>query len=179
MLIECLPLCLFHFGKSFSFCVFLLTHLWYLGNLSSGFPIWINGRSLGPLLFVSAQHPEEPLQCPGFRFLLTVLQFGGHSWQPHHQPLLHHHRHHLLWRGVFACLDRCTPSPLAPGLGSAPGATGTHLAIPTSTAHPKHCFVCPQTAPLYGLHAQGVKSPSQQAGEQTQSTSEKAFFFPW
>lgn len=34
-----LPLCLFYFGKSFSFCVFLSTHLWYLGNLSSGFAV--------------------------------------------------------------------------------------------------------------------------------------------
>lgn len=140
--------------------------------------IWINGRSQGHFSLIlhnvlkshsSAQVLGSFSQCSSLEAMA-----GSPTTSPSYTTI----GTHLLWRGAFACLDSCTPSPLAPRLGSAPGATGTYLPTPTSTAHPKHCFVCHQTPPPYGLHAQGVKSLSQQAGEQTQSTSERSFFFP-
>lgn len=145
-----LPLCLFHFGKSFSFCVFLSTHLWYLGDLSSGFAVKFG--SMG-----EAKSHSSAQVLGSFSWCSSLETRAG---SPTTSPSFITTGTHLLWRGEFACLDRCRPWPLAPGCGSAPGAMGTHLPTPTSTAHPKHCFVCHQTPPLYGCPRSLVTQPA-------------------
>lgn len=127
LLIEYLPLHLLHFGKSFSFCVFTSPHLmpW---EISSGFTTKVG--SMGEVSITSSYFctvswratpvPRvwDPSCCSGLESTA-----GSPTTSPSYIAI----STLQLWRRTFACLDNCTPSPLAPT-----GAAGSWLCSRTS-----------------------------------------------